>query len=71
MRLTMGTLFNYLKLAAARASIDSNLNLIASHLRVVTTALRADRKLVPTSTKRTLLKESVPASRQELEHTSH
>jgi hypothetical protein len=48
MRLTIGMLFNYLKLAAAMASMDYNP--IISRLRVVTTALRANRKLVPTLT---------------------
>jgi hypothetical protein len=41
-------LFNYLKLAAAIASIDYNP--IISCLRVITTALRANRKLVLTLT---------------------
>jgi hypothetical protein len=50
MRLTMGMLFNYPKLAAAMTSMDYNL--ITSRLRVVTTALRADRKSVPTPTRR-------------------
>jgi hypothetical protein len=71
MRLTIGMLFNYLKPAAAIASIDYNLNLIPSRLRVVTTALRADRRSVLTLTRRTLLKESVPARKQVLELTLH
>jgi hypothetical protein len=62
-------LSNYLKLAAAITLIDYNL--ITSRLRVVTTALRADRKLVLTLTRRKLLKESVPARKQVLELTSH
>jgi hypothetical protein len=55
------------------ALMEYNLNLILipSSLRVETTALRADRRSVPTLTKRTSLKESVPASRQELEPTLH
>jgi hypothetical protein len=69
MRLTIGMLFNYPKLAAAIASIDYNL--MISRLRVVTTALRADRKSVPTSTQRRYLKESVPARKQVLEPTLH
>jgi hypothetical protein len=69
MRLTMGMLFNYLKLAAAMTSMDYNP--MTSRLRVVTTALRADRKLVLTSTRRKSLKESVPARKQVLELTSH
>jgi hypothetical protein len=62
-------LFNYLKLAAAITLIDYNL--ITSRLRVVTTALRANRKLVLTLTRRKLLKESVPARKQVLELTLH
>ena len=71
MRLTIGTLFNYPKLAAAMTLIDYNINLISSCLRVVTTALRANRKLVLILIRRKLLKGSAPASRQELEPTSH
>jgi hypothetical protein len=52
-------LFNYPKLAAAITSIDYNL--ITSRPRVVTTALRANRKLVLILIRRKLLKESVPA----------
>jgi hypothetical protein len=48
MRLTIRMLFNYPKLAAAIALMDYNL--IISRLRVVTTALRANRKLVLTLT---------------------
>jgi hypothetical protein len=46
----MGTLFNYPKPAAAMALMDYNPNLIpiTSGLPVVTTALHADRKSVPT-----------------------
>jgi hypothetical protein len=62
-------LFNCLKLAAAITLIDYNL--ITSRLRVVTTALRANRKLVLTLTRRKLLKESVPARKQVLELTLH
>jgi hypothetical protein len=52
-------LSNYLKLVVAITLIDYNL--ITSRLRVVTTALRANRKLVLILTRRKLLKESVPA----------
>jgi hypothetical protein len=52
-------LFNYLKLAAAITLIDYNL--ITSYLRVVITALRANRILVLILIRRKLLKESVPA----------
>jgi hypothetical protein len=62
-------LSNYLKLAAAITLIDYNP--ITSRLRVVTTALRADRKLVLILTRRKLLKESVPARKQVLELTLH
>jgi hypothetical protein len=62
-------LSNYLKLAAAITLIDYNL--ITSRLRVVTTALRANRKLVLILTRRKLLKESVPARKQVLELTLH
>jgi hypothetical protein len=62
-------LSNYLKLAAAITLIDYNL--ITSCLRVVTTALRANRKLVLTLIRRKLLKESVPARKQVLELTLH
>jgi hypothetical protein len=62
-------LFNYPKLAAAITLIDYNL--ITFRLRVVTTALRANRKLVLILTRRKLLKESVPARKQVLELTLH
>jgi hypothetical protein len=52
-------LFNYSKLAAAITLIDYKL--IITCLRVVTTALRANRKLVLILTRRKLLKKSVPA----------
>jgi hypothetical protein len=78
----MGMLFNYPKPAAAMTLMDYNPtlaaaitsmddNLMTSRLPVVTTALRADRKSVPTSTRRKSLKESVPARTQVLELTSH
>jgi hypothetical protein len=62
-------LSNYLKLVVAITLIDYNL--ITFYLRVVITALRANRKLVLILTRRKLLKESVPAGKQVLELTLH